>query len=72
MVFVYLGDIWLEFVCYLGGICVWVVWICSVWLQCSASISLVLIDILDTCTYLLIITLTSLVGTLGSFQPNAY
>ena len=35
-----LGDIWLVFVCYLGGICLWVVWFRSVWLQRSASIPL--------------------------------
>ena len=40
MVFVYLGDIWLVFVCYLGGICLWVVWFRSVWRQRSASIPL--------------------------------
>ena len=40
MVFVYLGDIWLVFVCYLGGICVWVVWLSSVWLHRRASIPL--------------------------------
>ena len=33
----YLGDIWLEFVCYLGGICLWVVWFRSVWLQCTMN-----------------------------------
>ena len=40
MVFVYLGNIWLVFVSFLGGICVWVVWFRSAWLQCSASIPL--------------------------------
>ena len=34
----YLGDIWLVFVCIWGGICVWLVWLSSVWLHRRESI----------------------------------